>query len=278
MINFNGSVYEDDEKVFNGQNRAFRYGDGLFESMRVVNGKMPFFNYHFDRLLRGMKALKMTIPTYLNIHYLRNEVSKVTEKMPYCRVRLAIWREDGGNYTPSTSNIDFFIESTPLPDQHYTFNDLGLTIGIFKDYKLRPTIYSAFKTGNALPYVLAGICAKENSWQDVVMLNTEGYVAEGISSNIFLLKENTLITPSLLSGCVGGIMRFVIMNMAQEHNIEVEETTVSVDMLREAEEIFYTNAVQGIRWVENFEDKIYPFEFSNKLFDKLIQKTKSANL
>ena len=274
MINFNGSVYEDDDKVFNGQNRAFRYGDGLFESIRVINGKMPFFNYHFERLLRGMKALKMTIPTYLNIHYLRNEISKVIENMPSCRVRLAIWLEEGGNYTPTTNNIDFFIETSTLPDRNYPFNDLGLTIGVFKDYKLRPTLYSTVKTSNGLPYVLAGIYAKENSWEDVLMLNTEGYVAEGIASNIFLLKENKLITPSLSSGCVGGVMRLVVMDIANEHNIAVEEANVSLEMVREAEEVFYTNAIQGIRWVDTFEDKNYPFDFSNKMYDKLIAKTK----
>ena len=274
MINFNGSVYEDDDKVFNGQNRAFRYGDGLFESVRVINGKMPFFNYHFERLLRGMKALKMTVPTYLNIHYLRNEISKVIENIPSCRVRLAIWREEGGNYTPTTNNIDFFIETSTLPDRNFPFNDLGLTIGIFKDYKLRPTLYSSFKTSNGLPYVLAGIYAKENSWEDVLMLNTEGYVAEGIASNIFLLKENKLITPSLSSGCVGGVMRLVVMDIAKEHNIAVEETNISLEMVRDAEEVFYTNAIQGIRWVDVFEDKNYAFDFSNKMYDKLIAKTR----
>ena len=274
MINFNGSVYEDDDKVFNGQNRAFRYGDGLFESIRVINGKMPFFNYHFERLLRGMKALKMTIPTYLNIHYLRNEISKVIENMPSCRVRLAIWREEGGHYTPTTNNIDFFIETSTLPDRNFSFNDLGLTIGVFKDYKLRPTLYSAFKTSNGLPYVLAGIYAKENSWEDVLMLNTEGYVAEGIASKIFLLKENKLITPSLSSGCVGGVMRLIVMDIAKEHNIALEETNVSLEMVRDAEEVFYTNAIQGIRWVDTFEDKNYPFDFSSKMYDKLIGKTR----
>ncbi len=274
MLNYNGSLFDDNERILTAQNRAFRYGDGLFESIRVVNGKMPFYNYHFERILRGMKAMKMTIPPYLNVHYIRNEISKVIEEQPFCRIRLAIWREEGGYYTPTTNNIDFLIESTSLPDKNYQFNDLGLTIGVYKEYKLRQTPVSAFKTSNGLPYILAGNYAKENSWEDVLMLNTEGYVAEGIASNIFLLKANKLITPSISSGCIGGVMRYIVMEMAQELKMEVVETHVSIDMVREAEEVFYTNAVQGIRWVDTFENNNYPFDFSNILYQKLLLRVR----
>jgi branched-chain amino acid aminotransferase len=170
MINHNGSLFDDNERLLTSQNRAFRYGDGLFESIRTFKGKTPFYNYHFERLLRGMKALRMNIPTYFNPHYIKNELSKVIENQPNSRVRLAVYREDGGFYTPSTHNIDFLIESTPLPESKYLLNDLGLTIGVFKDYKLRQTPVSAFKTSNSLPYVMAGIFAKENSFEDILIL------------------------------------------------------------------------------------------------------------
>jgi branched-chain amino acid aminotransferase len=231
---------------------------------------MPFYDYHFERILRGMKALKMMIPSYFNMHYMRNEISKVIEEQPFCRLRLAIWREEGGYYTPTNNNIDFLIESSIIPDKNYSFNDLGLTIGVFKDFPLRKTPISAFKTSNSLPYILAGKHAKENSWDDVLMLNTEGYVAEGITSNIFIFKDNKLITPSISSGCVGGVMRQIVIEMVQELKISVEEANLTLDMVREADEIFYTNAVQGIRWVDNFEQTTYPFYFSNSLYEKLL--------
>ncbi len=275
MINYNGSLFEDNDKVFNGHNRAFRFGDGLFESMRVVNGKIPFFNHHYERLLRGMKALKFNVLPYFNIHYLRNEVSKVLENAPnISRVRLAVWREEGGNYTPTTNNFDFLIETSILPDKNYIFNDLGLTIGVYKDFKLRYTPISSFKTSNSLPYVMAGLFAKENNFEDVLMLNTEGYVAEGIASNIFILKDNQLLTPALSSGCVGGVMRTIIMEIAQEYSISISETNLSVEMVKAADEVFYTNAVQGIRWVDTFEEKNYPYDFSFKMYEKLLQKVK----
>jgi aminodeoxychorismate lyase len=274
MINHNGSLFDDNERLLTSQNRAFRYGDGLFESIRTFKGKTPFYNYHFERLLRGMKALRMNIPTYFNPHYIKNELSKVIENQPNSRVRLAVYREDGGFYTPSTHNIDFLIESTPLPESKYLLNDLGLTIGVFKDYKLRQTPVSAFKTSNSLPYVMAGIFAKENSFEDILILNTEGFVAEGISSNIFIVKENKLITPPLSSGCVGGIMRQIVFETAQEQEISCVESNISVQDVEAADEVFYTNAMQGIRWVENFEAKTYHNKMAQKLYELLLLRLK----
>ncbi len=274
MINFNGSIFEDNERILTAQNRAFRYGDGLFESIRVFNGKIPFYNYHFERILRGMKALKMNIPSYFNPHYIKNEMSKTLENQPNSRVRLTVFREDGGFYTPTTNNINFLIESSPLPESKYLLNDLGLTIGVFTDYKLRQTPTSAFKTSNSLPYVLAGIFAKENSFEDILMLNTEGPVSEGISSNIFIVKENKLITPSLSTGCVGGIMRQIIFEIAQEQEISCIESIISVQDVAEADEVFYTNAMQGIRWVENFGDKTYTNDLTQNLYNFLLLRLK----
>jgi branched-chain amino acid aminotransferase len=274
MINHNGSLFDDNERLLTSQNRAFRYGDGLFESIRVFKGKMPFYNHHFERILRGMKALKMNIPSYFNPHYIKNEISKTLENQPNSRVRLAVYREDGGFYAPSNHNIDFLIETTTLPESKYLLNDLGLTIGVFRDYTLRQTAYSAFKTSNSLPYVLAGIFAKENSFEDVLLLNTEGYVAEGISSNIFIVKENKLITPSLSSGCVGGIMRQIIFDIASEQNISCLEAQIKIEDVQDADEVFYTNTMQGIRWVENFEDKTYQFNLTQNLYDFLLLRLK----
>lgn len=274
MINFNGSLFDDNERILTAQNRAFRYGDGLFESIRVFNGKMPFYNHHFERILRGMKALKMNIPSYFNPHYIKNEISKTLENQPNSRVRLAVFREDGGFYTPATNNINFLIESSPLPESKYLLNDLGLTIGVFTEYKLRQTPTSAFKTSNSLPYVLAGIFAKENSFEEILLLNTEGPVAEGISSNIFIVKENKLITPSLSTGCVGGIMRQIIFEIAQEQEISCMESNISVQDVAEADEVFYTNAMQGIRWVENFGDKTYSNDLTQNLYNFLLLRLK----
>jgi branched-chain amino acid aminotransferase len=271
MINYNGSVFPDDEPVLNAANRSFRYGDGLFETMRTVNGKVPLFNYHFDRLLRGMKALKIQTPTYFNVHYLKNEVQKTLDKMPSARVRLAVWRESGGAYTPTNFNPDFLIESSPLPDKTFSINDLGLTIGIYANFRLQQTPVSAFKTANALPYILAGIFARENSFDDVLLLNTEGAVAEAIASNIFIVKDKKVTTPPLSVGCVGGVMRLYVMGLMQQKGVELAEKNITINDIETADEIFLTNALQGIRWVEKFKDNEFKNEFAIDLHNYLIK-------
>ena len=271
MINYNGSLFPDDEPVLNAANRSFRYGDGLFETMRAVNGKVPLFNYHFDRLLRGMKALKITTPIYFNVHYLKNEVQKTVETLPAARVRLAVWRESGGAYTPTNFNPDFLIESSSLPDKMFSINDLGLTIGVYPNFRLHQTPVSAFKTANALPYILAGIFAKENSFDDVFLLNTEGAIAEAIASNIFILKDKKVTTPPLSVGCVGGVMRLYVMELMKQKGIELAEKNITIDDVTSADEIFLTNALQGIRWVEKFKDVEFKNEFATELHSHLIK-------
>jgi branched-chain amino acid aminotransferase len=271
MLNYNGSLFPDNEPLLNATNRSFRYGDGLFETMRAVNGKVPLFNYHFDRLIRGMKALKINTPSYFTVHYLRNEVLKTLDKTPSARIRLAVWRESGGAYTPNNFNPDFLIEATNLPDKTFTMNELGLTIGIYPHFRLHQTPISAFKTANALPYILAGIFARENSFDDVLLLNTEGVLCEAISSNLFILKDKKLLTPPLSTGCVGGVMRLFIMELAKKKGIELEEKNLSINDVELADELFLTNALQGIRWVEKFNNTEFNNDFIvelNELFLK----------
>ena len=271
MINYNGSLFQDSDPVLHHSNRSFRYGDGIFETIRVVNGNLHLFPLHFDRLLRAMKALKMIIPPYFNIHYMRNEVLKVIDKMPSARIRLAVWRESGGGYIATNNNVDYLIEAIPLIDKMFIINELGMTIGLYTDYRLRQTPVSAFKTANALPYILAGIYARENSFDDVLMLNTEGVIAEGISSNIFIFKDEKLITPPLNTGCVEGVMRSHIIELAQKSGVEVLQNNISLDDLRSADEVFFTNAIQGIRWVESFEYHVFSNDFTLKLHENLIK-------
>jgi aminodeoxychorismate lyase len=261
MLNYNGSLFPDNEPVLNASNRAFRYGDGVFETMRAVNGKIPLFNHHFDRLLRGMKALKIATPSYFNVHYLKNEVAKTLDKLPSARVRLAVWRESGGAYTPTNFNPDFLIESTSLPNKTFEINDLGLTVGVYSHFRLHQTPVSAFKTANALPYILAGIFARENSFDDVFLLNTEGSLSEAISSNVFILTDKKITTPPLSTGCVGGVMRAYLMELMVKKGIKLEEKNITIQDVGSADEVFLTNAVQGIRWVERFKGTEFKNDF-----------------
>jgi branched-chain amino acid aminotransferase len=269
MVNYNGSLADDKEPILTAANRAFRYGDGVFETMRSIDGKIPLLPYHFDRILRGMRALHIHVPSYFNRHYLSYEIAKTIENQPFSRVRLLVFREAGGAYTPTSYNPDFLVEAAQLPDKNFQWHDMGLTVGIYEDMALQQTPYSAFKTNNALPYILASIAARENSWDEALMRsNTEGGIAEATTSNIFTLKAGKWLTPPLSSGCVGGVFRKFLLEHQNDLKINVLEHPLSKNDLNTADEIFLTNAVQGIRWVEKFGDMEFGCAETQQVFDR----------
>ncbi|MBI5916767.1 MAG: aminotransferase class IV family protein [Bacteroidetes bacterium] len=265
QINFNGQLVSEREAVLPATNRAFRYGDGLFESIRVFEGKMPFFGRHWQRLSAGMQVLKMEIPPHFTAVFLQKEISKLTENRGNWRIRLAVWRSGGGLYMPVSNLPEFLIETTPLPSHRFEWNEPGLSIGIYDEAQLstspnpstlqspNPSTLQSFKTSNALPFVLAAIFRLEKKWDDCLLLNTAGRVACGNSSNVFLVKNGGIVTPPLTEGCVAGTMRSVVLDVANQLKINAVETTVSIDDLHDADEIFLTNAISGIRWVRSLE-------------------------
>ncbi len=271
MINFNGQIVSSKQPVFTGHNRAFRYGDGLFESIRMFNGKMPFLKYHCQRLFKGMTALKIEIPTNYSLDFFKNEIIKTIKdcKSNNHRIRLTVFRSGNGLYTPHNNNPTFLIEWQELPSSKFNWNKKGLSVGLFDDIKINPSPISCFKSCSALPYVMANIHKKENRWDDVLLINHIGSIVSGGSSNIFLLKNNTLLSPPTSDGCVAGTMRKVVFKLGDKLNIETEKRSFSIGELAGADEIFLTNAPQGIRWVENVIG--VKTEFKNKRSYKIFE-------
>jgi branched-subunit amino acid aminotransferase/4-amino-4-deoxychorismate lyase len=266
MLNFNGVIYPQNEKIFTAQNRNFRYGDGLFETIRVFNGKIPLFEWHHERLLAGMQALKMKIPTLWYSDFLLDEVKKIItayhklhQIAPNYSVRLAVFRADGGLYTPLSHDLSFCIEVSPLAENYFIWQPLGLHCGIFEDILLAPSPISAFKTSNALPYVLAALYRHEQQIKkekqpidDCFLLNTHKNICESIAANIFAIThDNQLVTPPLLEGCISGVMRKLVLIMANNMDMECKEQTIQLSDLQHFKEIFLTNSQQGIRWVKS---------------------------
>lgn len=209
MVNFNGQLISSEEPLFSGSNRAFRYGDSLFESVRMFDGKAPLLSSHIDRLLKGMTVLKMNIPSHFSITYFEEQINKVAGflKIKNSRIRLTVFRAGQGLYTPKINEPSFLIELEELDTDKFVWNTEGLRVGLFNDWKIAPSPFMFFKSGNALPFVMANLFKKENSWDDVLILNSSGNIACGGSSNIFIVKNGEFITPPITEGCVEGTMR-----------------------------------------------------------------------
>jgi len=251
MINLNGKVYPSGTPVFSADNRAFRYGDGLFESIRSFSGSLPFLDLHTKRLHRGMAALGMGVPAHYSSVFFQNEFSKTIEggQLHNHRVRLTVYRESGGLYTPASNAPLFFVESQQLLTGKFEWQEKGRLAGIFDEMRLSFSPVSFFKSCNSIPFVLANIFRENNNWEEIFMLNQSGNVVCGGSSNVFLIKNRTLFTPPESEGCVLGTMRETTLHLASEMGLQVEEKPLSRSEVQHADELFLTNAAQGIQWV-----------------------------
>jgi branched-chain amino acid aminotransferase len=271
FINYNGEIVPAETKLLSVNNRAFRYGDSLFESMRMMKGELKFANLHADRLQRGMKALKMDGYSQMDTWFLNEKAGDLARrnKARHGRLRLAVFRDAEGLYTPVQNKTGWCLEIQPLDEPRYFLNSKGLIMDVFSELK-KPTGYlSNIKTGSALLYVMAGIYKTQNKLDDVFIINQEGFLCEASSSNVFVWYQNHLYTPALSEGCVEGVMRGVVIDLAKNNNIPITEAQINPDILYEAEEVFLTNATRGIQSVMGFGVRRYFNEVSKLLTDEL---------
>lgn len=271
-LNFNGSILPSDHPIFEAHNRGFRYGDGLFESMRFLKGKLKFSEMHIDRIQKGMKLLKLDNYSLIDTWFIREKTEELIRRNKVgadARIRLTIFRDSGGFYTPDSNKFAYLLELHKLDDSQYVLNKKGLIIDVYDEVPKPVNILSNSKTSNAMIYVLAGIFKNQNALDEVLILNQNGFLCESVSSNVFVVYDRKLYTPALNEGCIAGVMRQVVMRLAKENNIELVEAQINPDILNEADEVFLTNAAKGIQWVMGYNHKRYFNEVSRFLNDKL---------
>jgi branched-subunit amino acid aminotransferase/4-amino-4-deoxychorismate lyase len=271
-INFNGSILPADQLIFKANNRGFRYGDGLFESMRYVKGKLKFPEMHIDRIQKGMKLLRFDNCSLIDTWFLREKVEELVRRNRTgadARVRLTVFRDSEGLYSPVSNKFGYVLEIQKLDESQYVLNKKGLIIDVYDEIPKPVNALSNLKTCNAMIYVLAGIYKNQNALDEVLILNHHGFLCESMSSNVFVVYDRKLYTPALNEGCIAGVMRQVVMRLAKENDIELVEAQINPDILNEADEVFLTNASKGIQWVMGYNNKRYFNEVSRFLSEKL---------
>ena len=271
----NGELRPANEPALSAGNRAFRYGDGLFESIRIASGQVCFLQRHFDRLFSGMQLLKMEVPPLFTPGFFHEQIMMLAELnggRKSARVRLSIFRDEGGFYMPQTNTVSWLIELIPHEEPDYAFSNRGLTIDIFQDYRKPLHRLSSIKTSSALFYVLAAEHARASRIDDCVIINQQMNVVETTSSNLFAVKNGVLYTCPVNEGCVEGVMRAVVMEIAHENRIAVYEVPMPMSVLYNSDEVFLTNAIRGVQWVGAYKGKRYFNSTAKKLQQLLNEK------
>jgi len=273
FICLNGSYLKSDKPILESKNRSFLYGDGLFETIHANGTEPQFIKLHMNRMLGSMRILKMVIPGFFSAEYFTSHIKGVltrNKQFQGARIRITVFRNRGGSYSPEVNEVSFVIESDPLDNDLYTLNQQGYKVEVFTDIVKPDNLLSSVKTTSALPFVLAGVFKSENLLDDCLILNPSARICESVSSNIFLVKGNKYYTPSLKEGCLPGIMRKVIIDIIKNEGLYMnDDCSLTVEDLLNSDEIFLTNSISGIRWVVAFRQKRY-YNKSSKFLIKLL--------
>tara|TARA_R110002073_G_scaffold310642_2_gene481427 strand:- start:4887 stop:5732 length:846 start_codon:yes stop_codon:yes gene_type:complete len=279
MVNNNGHILQETKASLSINNRGFNYGDAVFETIKISHSKILFWEDHYFRLMASMRILRMEIPMSFTLEFLESEILKLVEAnsqlQQSIRVKLIVFRESGGLYTPNTNNVSYLITSKPLNDNFYQFNDSTYRVDLYKDHYLPPSLLSTLKSNNRLINVVGSIFAKENRLDNCLLLNTNKNVVEALNSNIFLVKGELIKTPPLSDGCIKGIMRkqiIEIIKLIPEYTIE--EASISPFELQQADELFLTNVISGIQPITNYRKKQFSISFSKNVLAKLNVKVR----
>jgi len=260
FVNNNGKVLPNDGATIAAGNRSYLYGDGLFETIRILNGKPINVLNHFNRMIEGAHALKLRIPSYFTPGFFNERIIELTnlsgiKEGGKCRISLD--RAIGGTYIPDSNEVNYFIEVYPYDSNYFELNSKGYEIDIYTEIKKQKNFLSNYKTKNGLLYVMTAIAAKEKHLDDLLIINEKDAILESSNSNLFLVSNGVLYTPSLEEGCLAGTMRMQIINLAIQHGVKVYECTILPQNLLAAEEVFLTNAIRGIVWVGGYRTKRY---------------------
>jgi branched-subunit amino acid aminotransferase/4-amino-4-deoxychorismate lyase len=271
-INHNGRYFDINEPTIKADNRAFCYGDGIFETIRIANKKPQFLKEHVVRLLNGMKVLKLEPDDRFSEAYFEQLIIELAAKNGIendGRVRLTVYRNTGGLYTPEVNGASFLMTIKPIAERGYVLNEKGYIVDLFSEIYKPKNVLSAVKSTSSALYVMASLYKKEKGLDDCLLVNDKGQVLESISSNLFAVKNGVLYTSPLEEGCLNGIMRQTIIDVAKANRIGIHEVPIMQNVLLSADELFLTNAINGIRWIAGYKQKRYFNNTAKTLIDRL---------
>ena len=274
MVNFNGTLVETTANSL-ADNRGFLFGDGVFETFKIVNNNVLFLEDHYFRLMSSMRILRMEIPMHFTMEFLEEQILKLIQINGLensARVRMTVYRNSGGFYLPQTNEVSYLIQTTELKSKEYILNTSNYEVDLFKDFYITKQLLSTIKSTNKAVQITGSIFAKENDLQNCLLLNDSKNVIEALNGNLFMLKDGKLTTPPVSEGCLNGILRKQILTIAKTMDVEVEEEPISPFDLQKADELFITNVISGVLSISKYRKKDFENTFALKLIDALNQK------
>lgn len=279
-LNHNGYIKENNDAVLSTANRGYQYGDGVFESIRIIDGEPINVQLHYIRLVEGAELLKIRMPSFFSEAFFETKIVELLQRSNISqggKCKISIDRASGGTYSPEVNEAEYCIEVYPLEKNRYELNQKGLEIDLYTDQLKTKHKISNYKTKNGLMYILASLDAKEKGLDDVLIFNSDNAIVESTNSNVFVVSNGVIYTPGLQDGCLAGTMRVQVINIAIENGFKVYECPITPQNLLVADEVFLTNAIAGIKWVGGYRTKRYFNTTAKKFIHFLNEKFQRLN-
>ena len=260
MINLNGALQSATSPLFSVHNRGFLYGDAVFETLRYSQNHIHFWEDHYFRLMAAMRVFRMHIPMRFTPEFLEQECLRVIEAQsitsPSWRIRLSVFRNDGGVYLPASRDVSYVIEAKPIEEEKYASKQ-SYNVELFKDYYVQKSMLSNLKSNNKALQVIGSIFMQEQGFDNGILVNDDKEIVEFLNGNLFVVDGGMLRTPPLTAGCLDGVMRKQIIRLAKKENISCVEEKISPFDLQQVQEVFMTNAITGIQPVSSYRRTDY---------------------
>ena len=227
---------------------GFLYGFGLFETMRSYNHRIVYLDAHLKRLKSSCSYIGLEMPYSLD--RLKGIIKQTVEinDLQDAYVRLTLWKQDKG-----TGIAVITKEFKPYPASKY---NKGFSAGISRLRQSEDSPLTKIKSTSRLNYELSFKEAKDKGFDEAIILNNRGNIAEATRSNIFLVKNKEIFTPVLECGCLDGITRKVIFDLAKKHKIALYQGNLTIQDLCSVNEAFLTNSLMGVMPLTSVEHKI----------------------
>jgi len=272
MINFNGNIVSEESNILTN-NRAFLYGDAVFETVKIVDSKILFLEDHYFRLMASMRVVRIEIPMNFTMEYMEEQIISLLQNSNLAsssRARITVFRNDGGYYLPTNNEVSFLIHASEIESRSYLFNETAYEVDLYKDFYITKQLLSSIKSTNKLLNTTASIYAHENGLDNCLLINDSKNVVEAIQGNLFMVSPNKLITPPVSEGCLNGVMRKQVLEIAKKvEGLEVVEEVISPFDLQKADELFITNVIKGIQPITKYRKKQFETKVSKTLWEKL---------
>jgi branched-chain amino acid aminotransferase len=274
IVLYNNEYADDTQPLLKADDRSFRYGDGLFESMAAFDRVVPLLPYHYERLQRSCEMLQMILPPYFNFDWLKGIVTDLLIRNQCCnaRLRIQVSRAGGGLYLPLSNEVDILITCTGIENGMFEWRSIKAD---FSPYRIDIGILSNLKTTSKIQHVMSALHAQKVGAQECFLFNVKGTLAEAINSNVFLITGDTIVTPALTNGGVSGVMRRYIISLL-EKNYRMIQADVLMKDIDEADEIFVTNAVRGIQSIAVVGSVVYSDQVTRSIFKQVNEEIKQV--